>query len=171
MFNIQQAQRDQHEAAWLHASFDKHMGWTKPPGYFASLLERQAQGDVTLLLALAGSSYLGHCCITWRSAYPGFRERDIPETQDLNVRPDYRRRGIGSALLDEAEQRIAGRSDYAGIGFGLYADYGAAQRLYIKRGYVPDGRGLHYGANPAIAGETYRVDDDLVLYLVKQLRQ
>ncbi len=146
------------------------MGWTKPPGYFAAALERQAQGHLALLLALEESAYLGHCKVVWRSAYPGFRDRGTPEIQDLNVRPDYRRRGIGSALLDAAERRIAERSDFAGIGFGLYADYGAAQRLYIKRGYLPDGRGLHYGSNPAVAGETYRVDDDLVLYLVKMLK-
>lgn len=29
------------------------------------------------------------------------------------------------------------------MGFGLYADLDAAQRLYIKRGYLPDGRGLY----------------------------
>ena len=167
MFTIRQAKED--EAPWLQASFDNRMGWSKPPGYFAALLNRQARGEVSLLLALDESAYLGHCNVVWRSAYPGFRERDIPETQDLNVHPDFRRRGIGSALLDEAERLIATRSDLAGIGFGLYADYGAAQRLYIKRGYVPDGRGLHYGAHPVIAGETYRVDDDLLLYLVKRL--
>ena len=38
-------------------------------------------------------------------------------------------------------ERDAGRSPLAGIGFGLYADYGAAQRLYVKCGYLPDGRG------------------------------
>ena len=168
MFTIRQAENDQ--ADWLQASFDTYMGWEKPAGYFAALLARQARGELGLLLALSESTYLGHCSLVWRSAYPGFRDRGIPETQDLNVRPDFRRRGIGSALLDEAERRIAERSDFAGIGFGLYADYGAAQRLYVKRGYVPDGRGLHYGVNPAVAGETYRVDDDLVLYLVKILR-
>ncbi len=169
MFTIRQAGKDEDGAAWLQASFNAHMGWSKPPGYFAALLGRQARGEVSLLLALNESAYLGHCIVVWRSAYPGFRERGIPETKDLNVRPEFRRRGIGSALLDEAERLIAVRSDLAGIGFGLYADYGAAQRLYIKRGYMPDGRGLHYGANPAVAGETYRVDDDLALYLVKQL--
>lgn len=157
------------EAAWLQAGFDAHMGWAKPTGYFADVLGEQAKGETILLVVLAESAYLGHCKVVWRSAYPGFRDSDIPEIQDLNVRPDYRRRGIGSALLDNAERRIAQRSDFAGIGFGLYADYGAAQRLYIKRGYVPDGRGLHYRTNPVVAGETYRVDDDLVMYLVKRL--
>ena len=146
------------------------MGWTKPPGYFADLLERQARGEVALLLALAESTYLGHCIVVWRSAYAGFRQRGIPEIQDLNVRPDYRRRGNASALLDHAEQLIGARFEFAGIGFGLYADYGAAQRLYTKRGYLPDGRGAHYRAQPVVAGETYPVDDDLLLYLVKRLR-
>ncbi len=146
------------------------MGWTKPPGYFAALLNQQAQAQL-LLIALEDCAYLGHCKVVWRSAYPGFRDAGIPEIQDLNARPDHRRRGIGSALLDEAERRIKQRSDLAGIGFGLYADYGAAQRLYIKRGYLPDGRGAQYSGQPVIAGETYRVDDDLVLYLVKCLCQ
>ncbi len=145
------------------------MGWTKPEGAFAAALERQTQGRLALLVAIEESTYFGHCKVVWRSAYPGFRECGIPEIQDLNVRPDCRQRGIGSALLDAAEGRIAEHSDFAGIGFGLYADYGAAQRLYVKRGYLPDGRGLHYGAEPAAAGESYRVDDNLVLYLLKRL--
>ena len=122
-----------------------------------------------LLFALQESTWLGHCKIVWQSAYPGFRQNSIPEIQDLNVRPDYRRKGVGSALLEEAEKHIAQRADRAGIGFGLYADYGAAQRLYIKRGYIPDGRGAHYGTSPVFPGETYAIDDGLVLYLVKQL--
>lgn len=146
------------------------MGWTKPPDYFATLLDLQTQRQLVLLLALSESIYLGHCQVLWRSAYPGFRDHGIPEIKDLNVCPDHRRRGIGSALLDEAERRIVERSDVAGIGVGLYADYGAAQRLYTKRGYVPDGRGLHYGVNPVVTGETYRVDDELVLYYLKDLQ-
>ncbi len=170
MLTIRKASNDKREAEWLQASFDVYMGWTKPPGYFAALLERQASAEISLLLALEDSTYLGHCHVLWRSDYPGFRERGIPEIQDLNVRPDRRRRGGGSALLDQAERLIAARAELAGIGFGLYADYGAAQRLYIRRGYLPDGRGLHYRGRPVAAGETCRVDDDLALYLVKRLR-
>jgi hypothetical protein len=44
--------------------------------------------------------------------------------------------------MDSAETAIAERSRVAGIGVGLDASYGAAQRLYARRGYVPDGRGL-----------------------------
>lgn len=145
------------------------MDWTKPPGHFAAVLGKQARGELQLLLALDDTALLGHCAVVWRSEYPGFHQAGIPEIQDLNVRRIYRRRGIGSALLDEAERRVSQRSGTAGIAFGLYADYGAAQRLYVKRGYVPDGRGMYYRARTVVAGETYRVDDNLALYLVKRL--
>jgi hypothetical protein len=56
-----------------------------------------------------------------------------------------------------------------GLGVGLYADYGAAQRLYLKLGYVLDGRGITYKYLPARGGETFRIDDDLLLWLVKSL--
>ena len=66
----------------------------------------------------------------------------MPEINDFNVVRSYRRRGIGTALMDEAETLIRERSVEAGIGVGMYADYGPAQRMYVLRGYVPDGLGL-----------------------------
>ena len=169
MITIRQARPE--EAGWLQTSFDTLMGWTKPPGYFAAVIKQQAAGEVVLALACDGEAYCGHCKVVWRSAYSGFQARNIPEIQDLNVRPDYRRRGIGGRLLDAAECVISARTDFAGIGFGLYADYGAAQRLYIKRGYVPDGRGVAYGGEPVAAGGQYAVDDNLALYLVKRINR
>jgi hypothetical protein len=68
----------------------------------------------------------------------------------------------------EARARAAGHP-VMGIGVGLYADYGAAQRLYVRLGYRPDGRGVWYGAQPAVPGQPYRLDDDLVLFLEKAL--
>ena len=98
-----------------------------------------------------------------------FREQGIPEIQDFNVLPGFRTRGIGSRLLDAAEQLVAERSSVVGIGVGLYADYGAAQRLYVRRGYLPDGRGVSYCGRPILGGETVVADDDLVLHFTKRL--
>ncbi len=58
----------------------------------------------------------------------------------------------------------------AGIGVGMTPDYGAAQRLYVLRGYVPDGRGLHYRGHHIEYGEGITVDDSLVFYLSKELK-
>lgn len=64
--------------------------------------------------------------------------------------------------------RAAGHAQI-GLGVGLYADYGAAQRLYVRRGYMPDGAGLTWNNEPAEAGAMVRVDDDLLLWLHKPL--
>lgn len=166
MIDIRQAKSD--EASWLQSSFDMLMGWTKPPAYFEGVCTLQEQGEQVLLIATLDSQYVGHLKIVWTPDYPYYREHHIPEIQDLNVRPDARRQGIATQLLDEAEKRIQKRSPLVGIGFGLYVDYGAAQRLYIKRGYVPDGRGIFYRDKPVIPGTLVPVDDDLVLHLVKR---
>ncbi len=166
MIDIRQAKSD--DASWLQSSFDTLMGWTKPPAYFEEVCQLQERGEQVLLIATQDSQYAGHLKIVWKPDYPYYREHNIPEIQDLNVRPDVRRQGIATQLLDEAEKRIQKRSPLVGIGFGLYADYGAAQRLYIKRGYVPDGRGVFYHDKPVVPGSSVPVDDDLVLYLVKR---
>jgi hypothetical protein len=43
--------------------------------------------------------------------------------------------GINQRFLRE-------HSESVGIGVGLYLDYGVAQTMYVKRGYIPDGKGI-----------------------------
>ena len=52
---------------------------------------------------------------------------------------------------------------------GLYESYGAAQRLYAMRGYLPDGRGVTYRNEVVEPGSEVRLDDDLLLHLTKRL--
>jgi hypothetical protein len=56
-----------------------------------------------------------------------------------------------------------------GIGVGMDADYGSAQRMYVKRGYIPDGRGLFSHGHWVRYGEQVIVDDDLILCFTKEL--
>jgi ribosomal protein S18 acetylase RimI-like enzyme len=145
------------------------IGWHKPPSLYQVYLAEQEAGGRVVLVARVKGAFAGYVTIRWESDYAPFREQGIPEIVDLNVLPPFRRRGIGSALLDEAERRIAERSPVAGIGVGLYADYGAAQRMYVLRGYVPDGRGLCYAGRQVLPGKTAAVDDALTLHLTKDL--
>ncbi len=131
------------------------MGWAKPAGYFVGRLEEAEAGKIVMLVAEADDGgYLGHATIQWASGYSGFGSRGIPEIQDLNVVAEFRRQRIASSLLDAGERLIAGRSRYAGIGVGLYAAYGPAQRLYVKRGYVPDGAGVVRENEPVTPGSS-----------------
>lgn len=161
-------QATHNDADWMQESFAR-IGWTKPNGYFAECCRLQDEDKLVLLVAENDGAYVGHCKIVWEPGHPYLKEHGIPETQDLNVVASHRRQGVASALMDETERRIRERSEWAGIGFGLYGDYGAAQRMYILRGYVPDGHGIVYKDAYVTPGVSYRVDDDLVLGLVKRL--
>lgn len=72
-------------------------------------------------------------------------------------------------MLDCAEALIRHKSPTAGIAVGLHEWYGPAQRLYVLRGYVPDGRGVTYRNQVVKAGQAVKVDDDLELHLTKRL--
>ena len=48
--------------------------------------------------------------------------------------------------------------------------YGSAQRMYVKRGYIPDGSGAWYGDHVCEPYTACENDDDLVLSLSKKLK-
>ncbi len=143
------------------------LGWDKPASQYEKYLSEQEAGDRVVLVAWLDGEFAGYVTIVWRSDYPAFALENIPEIMDFNVLPKFRRQGIGAKLMDEAEKRIAEVCPLAGLGVGMTADYGAAQRMYVKRGYVPDGRGLFSRGEPVRYGQTVPVDDDLVLYFTK----
>ncbi len=96
--------------------------------------------------------------------------RNLPEIVDFGVLIKFRRRGIGTKLMDTAEKLAAGLASTVYLGVGLHFGYGSAQRMYVRRGYIPDGSGVWYGDRVCGQYEDCCNDDDLVLYLSKQLR-
>jgi len=145
------------------------MGWSKPPGYFQSLIDAQETGRISAWVASADDAYVGHVKLVW-PVDPSETSSPVsgPEIQDLAVIPSRRRRGVAALLLDAAETAGFERSSIVRIGVGLHPGYGAAQRLYVRRGYMPDGRGVTYEERVVGEGETVRLDDDLVLHLFKR---
>ena len=145
------------------------IGWNKPASQYERYLEEQRAGAQVTLAAFADDRFAGYLNVVWETDYAPFREAGIPEIQDFNVLPEFQRQGIGTQLMDEAERLAGERSRWVGIGVGMTADYGAAQQLYVRRGYVPDGRGLCYDGQPLSWGQNVRVDDSLVLHFLKML--
>lgn len=93
----------------------------------------------------------------------------MPEIVDFGVLIKFRRLGIGSKLMDAAESLSLQYGNTVCLGVGLHQGYGAAQRMYVKRGYIPDGSGVWYGGKVCSEYENCCNDDDLVLYLSKTL--
>ncbi len=122
-----------------------------------------------MYVAYIENEIAGYGTLTKKSLYSYFADRNIPEIMDLNVLPNFRNQGIATKILNFLESDAAEISEYVGIGVGLYKDYGNAQSIYIKRGYVPNKEGITYDYKNVLPGENYRVDDDLVLWFVKML--
>ena len=108
--------------------------WHKPVSQYAEYFREQQDGKRNVLIAEYKGNFAGYATIVWETKYAIFRDKGIPEIKDLNVLIRYRRHGIASKLMDEAEKRISQKSKYAGLGVGLYRDYGNAQIMYAKRG-------------------------------------
>lgn len=148
----------------------EEIGWNKPAALYEQYFMEQTFKTRSVYIALVKGIFAGYLTICWRSSYENFRKANIPEIMDFNILPKFRRMGIGTQLMDRAEEEILRASSIAGIGVGMTADYGAAQRLYVRRGYVPDGQGLNWRHHSINYGEVVTVDDDLVLYLTKELK-
>lgn len=132
-------------------------------------MKEQAEGTRTCFVAIFNGQFAGYVTINWKPTYPGCADLNIPEIQDLNVVTKYRRKGVASRLLDRAEGEAARFSRVVGIGVGLHPGYNAAHRLYAKRGYLPDARGITYRDRVVEEGATVVLDDELILHFRKQL--
>ncbi len=157
------------EDAHYFADYFKKLGWHKPLSQFEAYVAEAEHGIRTNLVAKSNGLPVGYLTILWESDHLYFQERHIPEIKDLNVFPTERGKGFGKALLQAAEKCIFERSKVVGLGVGLTRDYAVAQILYVKQGYVPNGEGTTSYHLPLEYGKTCQIDDDLVLWMVKEL--
>lgn len=139
----------------------------KPLAYIERCWAEQQSGERITLLALQQEQFAGWLHLLAHSDYPPFRAAGIPEINNFEVLPGLRRLGVGTALMDAIEQMAFEAYREIGIGVGLYASYGQAQRMYARRGYVPDGRGIYDGERQVQYGDTVQVGHDLALFMTK----
>lgn len=156
------------DAEGISAVFTE-LGWDKPASQYLRYFSEQEHGERDVLVAFAEEKFAGYVTVVWNTEYPPFRAEGVPEVKDLNMLPKFRRKGIASRLMDAAEKSAAKYSWVVGVEVGMTADYGATQRMYVKRGYVPDGRGLMWSGRPVKYGERVPADDGLVLFFTKSL--
>jgi GNAT superfamily N-acetyltransferase len=135
--------------------------WNKRREQYVRYFEEQQAGARVTLVAVTDGRVIGYANVLWRSGYARFSESGIPEINDLNVTEGAQNRGVGRALIREAERVAAGRGHrVVGIGVGLRPDYAAAQHLYPKLGYVPDGYGPHHTQYGDVSYFTKRLGEE-----------
>lgn len=162
--------RDLQEAdAQIITDEEVAQGWDATIDKYLIRLKDQAEGRSINLVAEYQGNVAGYINVYPDSAWGSFANQGLPEIIDFGVLEKYRRLGIGNKLMDVAEE-IAGKyADIVYLGVGLHNGYGSAQRMYVKRGYIPDGTGVWYGPKVCEQYADCRNDDDLVLYLSKRL--
>lgn len=145
------------------------LGWNKPASQYQTYLDEQNAGDRLVLVARFYGEFCGYVTLINHSHHGEFADIGIPEVADFNVLPQFRNRGIGTALMDAIEAEAGKIAPSVGIAVGMTADYGSAQRMYVKRGYIPTGAGLFADGSPVTYGTSVMVDDGLLLTFVKKL--
>lgn len=149
---------------------ERAQGWHTDIEKFRARLSDCENGLCVSLCAEVGGQPAGYLHVYKSAARGAHGGRGIPEIVDFAVLEAYRNHGVGTKLMDEAERIAALSSDIVCLGVGLHSGYGSAQRMYAKRGYVPDGSGVWYGDAVCPPYTACVNDDELVLYLSKTLR-
>ena len=145
-----------------------NQGWPGREEILARYFLEQECGEREVLVAEVGGALAGYVTIL-PCAKQGPFAGMVPELSDFNVFEPFQNQGIGNLLMEEAEKRVKLFSDKVTLGVGLHSGYGPAQRLYIKRGYIPDGSGVWYQNHRPAIDATCEDIGDLVLYLSKDL--
>ena len=146
-------------------------GWHPEIGDCLMRLKDQAEGKCITLTAVYQGHPAGSVYVYLNAKEGPFKGKGLPVIVDFSVLQKYQRKGIGNKLMDVAEQIAGQYADTVCLGVGLCDAYGSAQRMYVKRGYIPDGSGVWYQDKQCVQYETVcTIDDDLILFLSKKLR-
>ncbi|MGI6742460.1 MAG: GNAT family N-acetyltransferase [Eubacteriales bacterium] len=145
-------------------------GWHQTIEKYETRLQDQAEGKAIALVAEYKGKVAGYINVYPDSKWGAFANLGYPEIVDFGVFIKYRNNGIGTKLMDAAEEIASEYADTVYLGVGLHSGYGSAQRMYVKRGYIPDGTGVWYGEYVCPQYADCCNDDELALYLSKKLR-
>lgn len=145
-------------------------GWHADIAKYEMRLRDQAEGRAIALVAEVDGRPVGYIHVYPDAKTGAFGGQGLPEIVDFGVLELYRKQGVGSRLMDVAEQIAGEYADTVYLGVGLHNGYGSAQRMYVKRGYIPDGTGVWYQDEICEQYAPCANDDELVLYLSKKLK-
>jgi len=146
-------------------------GWHISEDKFLQRLRDAKSEKCVALVAEYDGQPAGYVNVYFQVNTGAFANQNLPAIVDFGVLEKHRHRGIGTALMDMAEKLAGEHSDTVVLGVGLHSGYGAAQGIYVKRGYIPDGTGVWYQDRVCEPYSGCCNDDDLIIYMSKKLRK
>jgi GNAT superfamily N-acetyltransferase len=139
----------------------------------AQWLQHCVEEEAMTFIACESSEPVGFISLLTEASYPAFHKEGIPEIHGMAVLPSCRGQGVGKRMLEKIEHHAREQGfQKIGLGVGVTEDYQDAFRLYVGKGYKPDGRGLYHGSLPhefARYGDQITVDNSTTLWLMKTL--
>ncbi len=154
------------------AAEERAQGWEQSAQKYCERMSHRDAGRCIALAAEYKGSIAGYISVYPNSEWGALGGKGYPEIVDFGVLEKFRRLGIGSRLMDVAEKIASEYADTVYLEVGLHSGYGSAQRMYAKRGYIPDGSGVWYKNRACPPYDTDCAnDDDLVLCMSKKLRR
>ena len=142
-------------------------GWHPSLETYQNYFAEQGSLRTTFVAEYEGET-AGHVSLIYAAQegpFPG-----MPLISDLCVFFRFHNRGIASRLLDALEAEAAKISDTVCLAVGCHSGYGAAQRLYVGRGYNFDGSGVWWNGKQLDQYAPCENDDDLLLWMSKKIR-
>lgn len=144
-------------------------GWHPAMETYENYYKEQEEQKRKVFIAEYEGEVCGLCTLVMNPTEGPWAGMGYPEIVDLSVFFHVHKKGIGNKLLDVVEQEAAKVSDMVYLAVGVHSGYGAAQRIYVKRGYMPDGSGVWYQGKQLEQYAPCCNDDDLLLFMSKKL--
>lgn len=118
--------------------------------------------DMAMLIACLGEQAVGRANLYWYGVYEKAVVNTVgyvPCLDSLKVNEDYRRQGIGTALIAACEEQVRERPDLPQcMALNVLRDNESAQRLYTRLGYelyeIKDGDYQTYWQDITADGQT-----------------
>ena len=145
-------------------------GWHPQLETYENYYKAQEAGERIMFIPEYEGKVAGICTLVLKPSEGPLAGKGWPEIVDFCVFFHLHKKGIGNKILDVVEAEAAKISDHVFLAVGVHSGYGAAQRIYVKRGYIPDGTGVWYQGKQLDQYAPCVNDDDLLLFLSKELR-
>ena len=142
-------------------------GEVKSGETFNTLYARQRLKKANVYVAEFEGKLLGYIVVSYETTVKG---EVLVHIEDLFVLPLFRKCGVGKSILDYAEREIMRRYDKAHASIGIGSKFGAAQRLFVKNGYIPDGMGARFNGRVLPDGAQATNIRSLCLKYTKELK-